>query len=371
MDFATVSLAIKSLLHDRKRAEPKLVVNFMLFYLKRKGYYTNKFFRFLILKFGVSMQRLGYIVNKPLNKISEFLIPKINGILQSSYPETGSPSLRDYLGLKGANTFFAFQNHEKELVKSVVYFPGCGSERMRPEISIAVIALLYNAGVRVVIPPEYLCCGYPFLANGKQKEAETKSYENRVLFHRMSDVINYMDIEDVIVSCGTCFEMLNKYKIENIFPNSRVIDINEFIAREELYKKIQKETIYYHEPCHTPLKSLGADKTFDLILGNKPVTAPNCCGEVGTMSLSNPSISNSLRERKSINISSLLEKKENITVITTCPQCVMGLSKINNKTSVTGKSMAVYLAENFLGRDWKKNFISGVVKKDGIERIIL
>lgn len=137
IDFATVSLAIKSLLHDRKRAEPKLVVNFMLFYLKRKGYYTNKFFRFLILKFGVSMQRLGYIVNKPLNKISEFLIPKINGILQSSYPETGSPSLRDYLGLKGANTFFAFQNHEKELVKSVVYFPGCGSERMRPEIDPA------------------------------------------------------------------------------------------------------------------------------------------------------------------------------------------------------------------------------------------
>jgi len=371
IDFATVTLAIRNLLKERKRSEPKLITNFVLFYLRRKGYYTNKIFRILILKFGYSMQRLGYLVNKPFNKISEVIAPKINGILQARLPKSGAPSLRDYLGLKGSNTFFAFQNKEKELVKSVVYFPGCGSERMFPEISIAVIALLYNAGVRVVIPPEYLCCGYPFLANGRQKEAETKSYENRVLFHRMSDIINYMEIEDVIVSCGTCFEMLNKYKIENIFPNSRITDINEFIAREDLYKKIVRDPIYYHDPCHSPLKSLGVDKTFDIILGNKPITAPNCCGEGGTMSLSTPSISNSLRERKALNISALFEKKENVTIITTCPSCVQGLSKINNRSSVTGKAMSVYLAEIFLGRNWKKNFISNVTKKDGIERFIL
>ncbi|HNX25062.1 MAG TPA: DUF3683 domain-containing protein [Spirochaetota bacterium] len=371
IDFATVTLAIRNLLNERKRAEPKLITSFVLFYLKRKGYYTNKLFRILLLKFGYSMQRLGYIINKPINKITEFMVPKINGILQSRLPKSGAPSLRDYLGLKGANTFFAFHNPEKDLVKSVVYFPGCGSERMFPDISIAVIALLYNAGVRVVIPPEYLCCGYPFLANGKKKEAETKSYENRVLFHRMSDIINYMDIEDVVVSCGTCFEMLNKYKIENIFPDSHITDINEFIAREDLYKKIHRDPVYYHDPCHSPLKSLGVDKTFNTILGTKPITAPNCCGEGGTMSLSTPSISNSLRERKALNIASLFEKKENVTVITTCPSCVQGLSKINNKNSVTGKAMSIFLAEIFLGRSWKKNFISSVVKKEGIERIIL
>lgn len=89
------------------------------------------------------------------------------------------------------------------------------------------------------------------------------------------------------------------------------------------------------------------------------------------MSLSSPSISNSLRERKSINIAALFEKKESITVITTCPSCTQGLSKINSRTSVTGKAMAVYLAELFLGRNWKKHFISDVAKKEGFERIIL
>ncbi len=371
IDFGEVTLAIRNLLHDRKRSEPKFITSFVLFYLRRKGYFFNKIFRILLLKFGYSMQRLGYLVNKPLNRVSAIIVPKLNAILQSKLPKSGNPTLRELLGLKGANTFFAFSNPDKEILKSVVYFPGCGSERMFPDISMAVIALLYNAGVRVVIPPEYLCCGYPLLANGREKDAENKSYENRVIFHRISDIINYMGITDVIVSCGTCFEMLNKYNIENIFPDAEITDINEFIAREELYKKIQRDTLYYHDPCHSPIKSLGVERTFNQILGTTPVSVPNCCGEGGTMSLSTPVISNSLRERKASNIYSFLEKRENVTVLTTCPSCVQGLSKINGKSDVRGKSLVVYLAETFLGKNWKKQMVSDVIKKEGIERIIL
>ena len=371
IDFGNVSLAIRNLLNDRKRAEPKFITNFVLFYLKRKGYYANKMFRILLLRIGYSMQRMAYLLNKPFNRATAFVVPKINGILQSRLPRTGKPSLREMLGLKGTNTFFAFQNKDLDLLKSVVYFPGCGSERMFPDICMAVIALLYNAGIRVVIPPEYLCCGYPLMANGRMKEAETKSYENRVIFHRISDIVNYMEIEDVIVSCGTCFEMLNKYNIENIFPGAVIADINEFIASESLYKKSITETIIYHDPCHSPLKSLGSDKTFMSIYGNKPLSAPNCCGEGGTMSLSTPHISNALRGRKRHNLLSVMNKKDHATVLTTCPSCVQGLSKINNRVSVQGKHLAVFTAESFLGKNWKKDFIRNVIKNEDIERIIL
>lgn len=371
IDFGNVSIAIRNLLNDRKRSEPKLITSFALFYLKKKGYYINKFFRIILFKFGFAMQRLAHLLNKPFNRATAALMPKINGILQSGFPKAGNPSLREILKLKGSNTFFGFQNKNREILKSVVYFPGCGSERWYSEISMAVIALLYNAGVRVVIPPEYLCCGYPLLANGKVKEAETKSYENRVLFHRIADIVSYMEIDNVIVSCGTCFEMLNKYNIENIFPNAGIIDINEFVAKESLYHKTSKETLYYHEPCHTPLKSIGSEKTFKTIFNTKPVSAPNCCGEGGTMSLSTPQISNSLRNRKKNNISAIIHQKDNVTVLTSCPMCVNGLSKINNKLSVQGKHLAVHLAESFLGRNWKKDFIKSVIKNDGVERIIL
>jgi FAD/FMN-containing dehydrogenase/Fe-S oxidoreductase len=371
IDFAQVSLSIRNLLKERKRSETKFVTAFVLFYLKRKGYHFNKIFRILLLNWGYSMQRFGYMVNRPFNRITSKIAPKISAMLQAKLPRSGQPTLREYLGLKGSNTFFAFHNPEKEITKSVVYFPGCGSERMFPEISIATVALMYNAGVRVIIPPEYLCCGYPLLANGRQQEADTKSYENRVLFHRISDIISYMDIKDVLVSCGTCYEMLDKYKIDNMFSDSHIIDVNEFIAKHDLYKKINMEKIYYHDPCHSPLKGIGVNRTFDSILGRQPVSIPNCCGEGGTMSLSTPDISNSLRGRKSFNIASHFKKKENLTVITTCPSCVQGLSKISDRMSVTGKSMVVFIAESFLGKNWKKEFLADVIKKDGIERIIL
>jgi Fe-S oxidoreductase len=186
----------------------------------------------------------------------------------------------------------------------------------------------------------------------------------------MADIVNYMGISDVIVSCGTCYEMLSKYTIENIFQDAEITDINEFIATHLLYSKEENSTLYYHDPCHSPLKKMGADKTFKTILGTKPLVAPNCCGEGGTLALSTPHISNSLRNRKRKNIKELLTKRENITVLTTCPSCVQGLSRINGRTSVTGKSMVVYLAEKMLGTGWKKQLVNEL-KKQGVERIIL
>jgi len=371
IDFGDVTLSIRDLLVERKRTKFKLVTNLVLFYLKRRGYLINKIFRFALLKGAYTAQRIGYYLNKPFSTLTGFFAPKINSMLKAKLPKSGSISIREALGLKGTDTFFSFYNPDKPILKSVVYFPGCGSERLFSEISISVISLLYNAGIRVVIPPEYLCCGYPFLANGKVKQAETKSNENRVILHRMAAIIGYMGIEDVVVSCGTCYEMLGKYSIENIFPNSSIIDVNEFIARENLYRVDPKGRILYHNPCHSPLKQFGVEKTFKAIFGVKPVTIPNCCGEGGTLSLSTPDIANSLRERKKDNITVHLGKKEKAVVITTCPSCVQGLNRINNKVSVTGKALSVYLAEELFGQGWKRKFLKEAKKSKGIERIIL
>ena len=86
------------------------------------------------------------------------------------------------------------------------------------------------------------------------------------------------------------------------------------------------------------------------------------------MALSRPDISNTLRDRKSENIDKSINEKH-IEVLTTCPSCVMGLTKLDGNTKVTGKSLAVYNAEQFLGKDWKKDFIKKV-KQNGIEKIL-
>ena len=372
IDFGEVTLSIKDLLVERKRGSFKAVTNFVLFYLRRRGYYINFLLRIFFLRMGSLIQRTAYVLNRPVARMTERVSSYIADTLSGKQAPAGKPSIRELLHLKGANTFFAFFDPAKPVRKSVVYFPGCGSERMFPEISMSVIALLYKAGIRVVIPPEYLCCGYPFLFNGKVKQAKIKSYENRVIFHRMADTINYMGIEDVVISCGTCYEMLQKYEMSNIFPDASVIDINEFLAKEGLYPSLGiKEKLLYHDPCHSPLKTKGYKKTFTSLVGSEPDAVPNCCGEGGTIALSTPGISRSLRNRKRGNILSKIKHHEKVMVITTCPSCVGGLSKINNGVSVTGRSLSVFLAEKHLGKNWQKDFIRDVKKNNGVEKIIL
>ena len=120
--------------------------------------------------------------------------------------------------------------------------------------------------------------------------------------------------------------------------------------------------------CHNPLKHYGQEKTFQALHGTTAVAIPDCCGEAGTLALSRPDISNTLRERKRKNISQA-DGSNDIEILTTCPSCVLGLSKTSTERKVRGKSLIVYNAEQFIGKDWKRQFIQKV-KAKGVERII-
>lgn len=369
IDFGNITLDIRDLMFQRRKAKFKLVTWLTLYYLRRRGYYANKFFRLALLKAGYAAQRTAHYAVKPVRALAGALAPRTTAMLKGRLPRSGDRTLRELLGIKGSGTFCVFENPDVPVKGSVVYFPGCGSERMFPEISIATIALLYHAGVRIVILPEYLCCGYPLLANGRTAAADMKSYENRVMMHRIADMLGYMEIRHVLVSCGTCFEMLEKYEIENIFNGAALMDINEYLASEGLYSSVRNGLkILYHEPCHTPLKNLGASKTFESLFGASPVMVPRCCGEGGTLALSTPEISNLLRERKAAGIVRESPGRR-CTVLTTCPSCVQGLSRIDEGTRVTARALVVYAAETFLGIGWKKQFMRSV-KKKGVEKIL-
>ncbi len=65
---------------------------------------------------------------------------------------------------------------QQEAVSTVFYFPGCGSERLFSRISRAAIYILLSQHHRVILPPPFLCCGYPFQVN-----AQTRKYKELVL----------------------------------------------------------------------------------------------------------------------------------------------------------------------------------------------
>jgi Fe-S oxidoreductase len=47
-----------------------------------------------------------------------------------------------------------------------VLLSGCGSERLFSQVGLATQAMLWHAGVQTVLPPGYLCCGYPQRGSG-------------------------------------------------------------------------------------------------------------------------------------------------------------------------------------------------------------
>jgi Fe-S oxidoreductase len=81
--------------------------------------------------------------------------------------------------------------------------------------------MLYEIGVQTVLPPGYLCCGFPQRAAGQSDKAQEITTDNRVLFHRVANTLNYLDIKTVVVSCGTCLDQLLDYEFDKIFPGCR------------------------------------------------------------------------------------------------------------------------------------------------------
>ena len=102
--------------------------------------------------------------------------------------------------------------------EAVFYFPGCGSERLFSQVGLATQAMLWHAGVQTVLPPGYLCCGYPQRGSGDFDKAEKIITDNRVLFHRVANTLNYLDIKTVVVSCGTCYDQLQGYEVRQDLP---------------------------------------------------------------------------------------------------------------------------------------------------------
>ena len=264
--------------------------------------------------------------------------------------------------------------------EAVFYFPGCGSERLFSQVGLATQAMLWHVGVQTVLPPGYLCCGYPQRGSGQFDKADKLITDNRVLFHRVANTLNYLDIKTVVVSCGTCYDQLAGYRFEDIFPGCRLIDIHEFL----LEKGVQLGAggaYLYHDPCHSPMKLQDPMKTVSGLVGSGVVKSERCCGESGTLGVTRPDISTQVRFRKEEEIrrgeaqlrQQGLAPEAPVKVLTSCPSCLQGLSRFQDDLSsglLEADYIVVELARQLLGEQWLPEYVAKA-NAGGIERVLL
>jgi Fe-S oxidoreductase len=159
--------------------------------------------------------------------------------------------------------------------------------------------MLYDVGAQTVLPPGYLCCGYPQIAAGEADQGQKITTDNRVLFHRVANTLNYLDINTVIVSCGTCMDQLQKYQFEKIFPGCRLLDIHEYLLEKGVkLDGVTGTRFMYHEPCHAPMKTQSGIKVANALMGQPVELSDRCCGESGTLAVTRPDVSTQVRFRK-------------------------------------------------------------------------
>jgi len=232
-----------------------------------------------------------------------------------------------------------------------------------------------------VLPPGYLCCGYPQRGSGQFDKAEKIITDNRVLFHRVANTLNYLDIKTVVVSCGTCYDQLLGYDFAKIFPGSRIIDIHEYLLEKGVRLEGVTGTRYmYHDPCHSPMKLQDPLKTVNALVTTADqvtiATNDRCCGESGTFAISRPDISTQVRfrkEREVVKGASALRADGfdgEVKVLTSCPSCLQGLLRYNDDAGTDADYIVVEMARHLLGADWFEQYVAKA-NAGGIERVLV
>lgn len=390
IDFGDVTVAIRNYLRKtgQKKFNPNVAM--AMAFLNAKDPRTIKALHTGVIKVGFKLQNWSHQLGKYLGlgwlqrqksaprttiakpEIREQVVHFINRPLPRHIP---IKTARALLNIEDNKTVPILRNPKvSEEAEAVFYFPGCGSERLFSQIGLATQAMLWHSGVQTVLPPGYLCCGYPQTASGNKTKGDQITVDNRVLFHRVANTLNYLDIKTVVVSCGTCYDQLKDYHFDKIFPGSRIIDIHEFLLEKGLkLNGIQGQQYLYHDPCHSPIKTTQPIKVVNELMGQKVPLNDRCCGESGLFAISRPDIATQVRFRKLEEIEkgkNQLTTDEPIKILTSCPACLQGLSRYEDETHIQADYIVIEMAKHLLGKHWQEDFIRQV-NNGGIERVLL
>ncbi|MDE2399119.1 MAG: (Fe-S)-binding protein, partial [Burkholderiales bacterium] len=398
IDFGDVTMNMRNLLRKMGQKSFRPGNAAAMFMLNATNPETIKLARTLMVDVGMKAQRWAADLFKGLARkqtsappatvgtapIKEQVIHFVNKKMPGNLPKKTARALldiedRDYVPIiRNPQT----TSSESE---AVFYFPGCGSERLFSQVGLATQAMLWHAGVQTVLPPGYLCCGYPQRGSGQFDKAEKMITDNRVLFHRVANTLNYLDIKTVVVSCGTCYDQLQGYKFEEIFPGCRIIDIHEFLLEKGITLADQGGGYLFHDPCHSPMKLQEPMKTVKALIGPNVIKSERCCGESGTLGVTRPDISTQVRFRKEEEIrkgETVLRERlaasgspvpANLKILTSCPSCLQGLKRYEDDLGhglLEADYVVVEMARQMLGETWLEDYVARA-NQGGIERVLV
>jgi glycolate oxidase iron-sulfur subunit len=233
-----------------------------------------------------------------------------------------------------------------EVKGRVLYFHGCSTDFLFPQVGHAVVEVLCRMGLEVHIPKGQGCCGIPVFMSGAREMAIDLIKDTLMRFA-------VEDVEAVIVDCATCGIALRReyrHLLQEMAdlgedPDSGLIqsaerlaskvrDVSEYVAERISWLgpfgggQVKRLRVTYHDPCHL-LKGQGIGRQPREILRALPgiefVEMENpdaCCGGGGSFQVEHPSISQAITSKK---IKGIYNSSAD-AVATGCPGCRITIS---------------------------------------------
>jgi FAD/FMN-containing dehydrogenase/Fe-S oxidoreductase len=341
IDTGEVSIMERQVLAARRFKRTPLITTLTLQYLSSTSKFFNTIFRPTVLTLGSFFQRQAHYLLAPL-KLAPALLktPAVAPTLRTA---------RAYLPKCENNQALILT--PVTVANTVLYFPGCGSERLFSDIALAAIYLLLRNNIQVILPPPYLCCGLPSRANAKVAWHEKIVLRDSIILSQIREMLNYLEFGAVVVTCGTCQEELDAAGVPELFK-TKTMDVLTYLQSRGFKLNEVSGNYLYHAPCHDTFKGLGPKLIKDLT-SLKVESVPHCCSQAGTMAISRPDISHLLYEKKCQafdEISNDGQAKSKRIFLTNCPSCLQGLGKNSNYKA---QHVAVELCRLMEGNHWK------------------
>lgn len=203
----------------------------------------------------------------------------------------------------------------------VAIFTGCSINYIYPHFGESLIHVLHRLDYEVILPKGETCCGSPLRGLGLEDEAVEQAKKNHGVFSRLK-------VEAILSLCPTC-TMTLKHEYPRMIGKGldRAMDISTFFMDKLDHTDMIQKKAFFHNPCHLKF-GLGVSKEPKEIIRRAGVELvgpeqSSCCGFGGVFCMSNKQLSADLLESRTGEISSSGAD----TVITSCPGCVLQLSR--------------------------------------------
>ncbi|MBA4373256.1 MAG: hypothetical protein C0402_10415 [Thermodesulfovibrio sp.] len=220
--------------------------------------------------------------------------------------------------LRAADQVFKTQRKKRG---RVAIFTGCSVNYIYPHFGESLIHVLHRLDYEVILPKGETCCGSPLRSLGLEDEAVEQAKRNHGVFSRLK-------VEAILSLCPTC-TMTLKHEYPKMIGKGldRAMDISTFFIDKLDHTDMIQKKAFFHNPCHLQF-GLGVSKEPKEIIKRAGVelVGPEqsaCCGFGGLFCMSNKQLSADLLESRGETIASSGAD----TVITSCPGCIMQLSR--------------------------------------------